>query len=296
LEALPERVVVVGGGYIAVEFAGIFHGLGAAVTQLYRGEQILRGFDDDLRHGLAEEMLKRGVDLRLDLNVMSIARGPGGLTLTLTDDSTLRADCVLYATGRRPNTAGMGLEAAGVATDEAGAVIVDEWSRTTAENIFAVGDVTDRIQLTPVALMEGHCFADSEFGGRPRKPDHRDVASAVFSQPPIATVGLTESEACAEYGEVDIYKASFRPLKHTLTGRDEQTRMKLIVEPRSGRVIGAHMLGADGPEIIQAVAVAIKCGATKAQFDQTVGIHPTAAEEFVTMRQKWRPPEAKAAE
>jgi glutathione reductase (NADPH) len=296
LEALPERVVVVGGGYIAVEFAGIFHGLGAAVTQLYRGEQILRGFDDDLRHGLAEEMLKRGLNLRLGLNVMSIARGPEGLTLTLTDDTTLRADCVMYATGRRPNTAGLGLEAAGVATDEGGAVIVDEWSRTTAQNIFAIGDVTDRIQLTPVALMEGHCFADSEFGGRPRKPDHRDVASAVFSQPPIATVGLTESEACAEYGEVDIYKASFRPLKHTLTGRDEQTRMKLIVEPRSGRVIGAHMLGADGPEIIQAVAVAIKCGATKAQFDQTVGIHPTAAEEFVTMRQKWRPPEAKAAE
>jgi len=296
LEALPERVVVVGGGYIAVEFAGIFHGLGAKVTELYRGEQILRGFDDDIRHGLHDEMLKRGIDLRLGCNVVSIARGPDGLRLTLTDDTALETDCVMYATGRRPNTRGLGLEAAGVALDESGAVIVDDYSRTTAENIFAIGDVTDRIQLTPVALMEGHCFADSEFGGRPRKPDHRDVASAVFSQPPIATVGLTESEARAEYGDVDIYKSSFRPLKHTLTGRDELSRMKLIVEPRSGRVIGAHMLGADGPEIIQAVAVAIKCGATKAQFDQTVGIHPTAAEEFVTMRTKWQAPQAEAAE
>ncbi|MDP6709588.1 MAG: glutathione-disulfide reductase, partial [Alphaproteobacteria bacterium] len=173
---------------------------------------------------------------------------------------------------------------------------VDAHSRSTTPNIFAVGDVTDRINLTPVAIMEGHAFADSEFGGRPRAPDHQNVAAAVFSQPPIATVGLTEAEAHAELGEVDIYKSSFRPLKHTLTGRQEMTMMKLVVEPESGRIVGAHMLGADAPEIVQAVAVAIKCGATKADFDATVGIHPTAAEEFVTMRTKWQPPEAAAAE
>ncbi|MDP6706102.1 MAG: glutathione-disulfide reductase, partial [Alphaproteobacteria bacterium] len=266
LERLPERVVIVGGGYIAVEFAGIFNGLGAEVVELYRREQILRGFDDDLRHGLAEEMGKKGIEVRCGVNVMEIAQTDGGLRLHLTDESSLETDYVLYATGRRPNTEGLGLEAAGVATDEVGAVVVDAHSRSTAPSIFAVGDVTDRINLTPVAIMEGHAFADSEFGGRPRVPDHKDVAAAVFSQPPIATVGLTEAEAHAELGEVDIYKSSFRPLKHTLTGREEMTMMKLVVEPGSGRIVGAHMLGADAPEIVQAVAVAIKCGATKADF------------------------------
>ncbi len=294
LEDLPDRVVIVGGGYIAVEFAGIFNGLGSEVVELYRRDQILRGFDDDLRHGLAEEMGKKGIEVRTNTNATAIQRRDGALRVELADGGTLEADCVLYATGRRPNTDGLGLEAAGVAVDEAGAVRVDDESRSSVANIFAVGDITNRINLTPVALMEGHAFADSEFGGHPRKPDHRGIAAAVFSQPPIATVGLTEAEARAEIGEVDIYKSRFRALKHTLTGRDEMTTMKLIVEPASDRVLGAHMLGADAPEIIQSVAIAMKMGATKADFDATVGIHPTAAEEFVTMRTKWQPPEAAA--
>ncbi len=296
LDALPGRVVIIGGGYIAVEFAGIFNGLGAEVTELYRREQILRGFDDDLRHGLAAELRKKGIDVRTQVNVTSIERDQKGLRLRLTDDSELMTDCLMFATGRHPNTGDMGLDAAGIALDEAGAVRVDAFSRSSTANIFAVGDVTNRINLTPVAIMEGHAFADTEFGGRPRMPDHHDVAAAVFSQPPIGTVGLTEAEARETYGDVDIYKESFRPLKHTLTGREEMTMMKLIVERETERVVGAHMLGADAPEIIQTVAVAIKCGATKPQFDATVGIHPTAAEEFVTMRTKWQPSEAAAAE
>ncbi len=296
LERLPERVVIVGGGYIAVEFANIFHGLGARVTELYRGEQILRGFDDDIRHALAEEIGKQGIDLRVGTNVTAIEKAADGLRLTLTDGSELACDEVMYATGRHPNTAGLGLEEAGVTLARNGAVEVDEWSRASADNIFAIGDVTDRINLTPVAIMEGHAFADTEFGGRPRKPDHRDVASAVFSQPPIGTVGLTEAEARERHGPVDIYRARFRPLKHTLTGREETTLVKLIVEPAGDRVIGVHMMGADAPEIVQLAGVALKCGATKAQFDATVGIHPTAAEEFVTLREKVAPEQAAAAE
>ena len=296
LERLPERVVIVGGGYIAVEFANIFHGLGARVTELYRGEQILRGFDDDIRHALAEEIGKQGIDLRVGTNVTAIEKAADGLQLTLTDGSELACDEVMYATGRHPNTAGLGLEEAGVTLARNGAVEVDEWSRACADNIFAIGDVTDRINLTPVAIMEGHAFADTEFGGRPRKPDHRDVASAVFSQPPIGTVGLTEAEARERHGPVDIYRARFRPLKHTLTGREETTLVKLIVEPAGDRVIGVHMMGADAPEIVQLAGVALKCGATKAQFDATVGIHPTAAEEFVTLREKVAPEQAAAAE
>ncbi len=296
LERLPERVVIVGGGYIAVEFANIFHGLGARVTELYRGEQILRGFDDDIRHALAEEIGKQGIDLRVGTNVTAIEKAADGLRLTLTDGSELACDEVMYATGRHPNTAGLGLEEAGVTLARNGAVEVDEWSRASADNIFAIGDVTDRINLTPVAIMEGHAFADTEFGGRPRKPDHRYVASAVFSQPPIGTVGLTEAEARERHGPVDIYRARFRPLKHTLTGREETTLVKLIVEPAGDRVIGVHMMGADAPEIVQLAGVALKCGATKAQFDATVGIHPTAAEEFVTLREKVAPEQAAAAE
>ena len=296
LEELPEHIVIVGGGYIAVEFAGIFHGLGRRVTQLYRGEQILRGFDGDVRNHLAGEMLKRGIDLRIGVNVDEIAKDGEGFRLSLTDGSELDCGLVMYATGRHPNTSGLGLEEVGVELDDAGAIIVDEWAKTSVDNIHAVGDITDRLQLTPVALMEGHCYADTVFGNNPRKADHRDVPCAVFSQPSIGAVGLTGEEAQAKYGELDLYKSTFRPMRHTLSGRDEQTFMKLIVEPASDRVVGCHIVGPDAAEIVQGIAIAVKCGATKAQFDATVGIHPTAAEELVTMRQKWTPPQAQAAD
>lgn len=295
LETFPRRVIVVGGGYIAVEFAGIFNGLGADVVQLYRGEQILRGFDDDVRHHLAGEIVKKGIDLRLGTNITAIGKTGDGLVATLTDGGTLEADCVMYATGRKSNTDGLGLEAAGVAMREDGAIPVDAFSQTNVANIYAVGDVTDRIQLTPVALMEGHCFADTVYGGNPRSPDHDDVASAVFSQPSVATVGLTEAQAREAYGELDLYKSSFRTLKHTLTDNPEQTFMKLIVDRDSQRVVGVHMVGPDAAELVQGVAIAIKCRATKAQFDATVGIHPTSGEEFVTMRQPWQPPDTRQA-
>jgi len=285
LERRPERFVVVGGGYIAVEFAGIFHGVGAAVTQLYRGPLFLRGFDDDVRETLAEEMRKKGVDLRFDAKVAKIDKGSDGLTVTLGDGSSIEADVVMYATGRRPKIHGLGLERAGVELNPLGAVVVDQYSRSTAPNIYAVGDCTDRINLTPVAIKEGQAFAESVFGGRPTKPDHAIVPSAVFSQPPIGTVGLTEAEA-RDARPIDVYISRFRPMKHTLTGSEERTMMKMIVDRETDRVLGCHMVGIDAAEIIQGIAIALKCGATKAQFDATVGIHPTAAEEFVTMRDK----------
>ena len=286
LGEMPKRIVVVGGGYIAVEFAGIFHGLGAEVIQLYRGDMFLRGFDDDVRAHLAGEMIKQGIDLRFNSNVSSIAKQDGGLRATLDDGTVLAADQVMYATGRAPSTANIGLEQAGVAVDAKGAVVVDEYSKTSVSNIYAVGDVTDRINLTPVAIREGHAVADTLFNNVPSKANHTDVPSAVFSQPPIGSVGLTEAEARKQYGEVDIYKSSFAAMKHTLSGRDEQTFMKLIVDKASERVVGCHMIGAEAGEIIQGIAIAVKCGATKAQFDATVGIHPTTAEEFVTLREK----------
>jgi glutathione reductase (NADPH) len=284
LDALPERVVVVGGGYIAVEFAGIFHGMGAAVTQLYRGELFLRGFDDDVRTALAAEMKKQGIDLRFRSDALKIEKTPGGLGLTLADGSRLEADAILYATGRRPNTQGLGLEAAGVATGAGGEILVDAYSRTNVPSVWAIGDVTDRINLTPVALHEGICFARTVFGGTPTQPDHRDVPTAVFSSPSIGTVGLTEREARERHGEVRVFRASFRPLRHTLTGRDEQTLVKLVVDAASDRVVGAHMVGPEAGEIIQGIGIAVKCGVTKAQLDATIGIHPTTAEEFVTLR------------
>ena len=286
LESLPERIMVVGGGYIACEFASIFNGLGAAVSQLYRGPLILRGFDDDVRAFVCQEMIKKGVDIHLDHNIRQIERRDGAIEVTLKDDTQMTTDLLMYATGRAPNTSGLGLEQAGVAINEKGAVVVDEWSRTSVGNIYAVGDVTDRISLTPVALNEGLCFAETVFGGNPRKMDHTNVASAVFSVPSIGSVGLTEAQARERLGPVDIYKTSFRPLKHTLTARDEQIFMKLVVEQESQRVVGVHMAGPEAAETIQGIAIAVKMGATKAQFDATVGIHPTAAEEFVTMREK----------
>jgi len=284
LSRLPDRVVVVGGGYIAVEFAGIFNGLGAQVTQLYRGPQILRGFDEEVRHFLAAELGKKGIDLRLNSDVASIDKTASGYRLTLLDGSTLEADCILYATGRRSKTDGLGLEAAGVEIGTDSAVKVDAYSRTNVDNIYAIGDCTNRVNLTPVAIKEGMAFADTVFGNKPWPMDHATIASAVFSQPPVGAVGLTEAAARQQYGAVDIYKASFKPLKHTLSGRDERTLMKLVVDRASQVVLGAHMVGLDAPEIIQAIAIAVKMRATKAQFDQTVAVHPTAAEEFVTMR------------
>ena len=284
LEALPEHVVIVGGGYIAVEFACIFNGLGSRVLQLYRGPRFLRGFDDDIRQVLAEEVTKTGIDLRFHTVVERIEKTRDCLLVSLTGGQMIETQCVMYATGRRPNTAGIGLERAGVALTERGAIKVDADYRTSAENIYAVGDVTDRVNLTPVAIAEGHALADTLFGGRPRRIDYANIPTAVFSCPPVATVGLTERQARDSYGEIDIYRATFRPLKHTLSRRDERTMMKLVVERASDRVVGCHMVGADGPEIIQGLAIALNCGATKADFDRTIGLHPTAAEEFVTMR------------
>ncbi len=290
LESLPEHITIVGGGYIAVEFAGIFNGMGRSVTQLYRSEQILRGFDWDVRHHLAGEIRKKGIDLRTETNVTAIAATENGYRLSLTNGDSLDTGLVMYATGRHPNSGDMGLEAVGVELGKGGAVKVDEWSQTNIPNIHAVGDLTDRIALTPVALMEGHAFADTVFGNLPRQPNHRDVPAAVFSQPSVGNVGLTEEQARAEIGAVDIYKSTFTPMKHTLTGNDEKTLMKLIVDSKTDRVVGCHVVGPDAAEMVQGIGIALKCNATKAQFDATVGIHPSAAEELVTMRTKWTPP------
>jgi glutathione reductase (NADPH) len=285
LDRFPKRPVIEGGGYIGVEFAGIFNGLGAQVTLTYRGPLFLRGFDDDLRTTLAEEMRKRQIDLRFNSVIEKIEGKRGDLRAILNDGSTVAADLIMFATGRHPNSRGIGLERAGVALDDEAAVVVNEYSQSSVANIYAIGDLTNRKNLTPVAIAEGHAVADTLFGGKPRSVDHENVASAIFSQPPIGTIGLTEAEARARYGTVDVYKSAFKPLKHTLSGRDERTFMKLVVEPKSDRVLGAHMMGSYAGEIIQGVAIAIECGATKAQFDATLGIHPTSAEEFVTMRQ-----------
>jgi glutathione reductase (NADPH) len=286
LDRLPERVLIVGGGYIAVEFATIFHGLGVDVTLLYRGPLFLRGFDDDLRRVLASEMSKRGIALRFDARVEHIELSDGTCCAQLTDGPVLEAEQIMFATGRLPNTRGLGLETVGVTLNEKGAVVVDAYSRSTVPHIFAVGDCTDRLNLTPVAIAEGQAVAETLFRNNPSKPDYANVPTAVFSHPSIGTVGLTEAAARAQHARIDIYTSTFRPLKHTLSGRDEHTFLKLVVDADTDRVLGCHMIGPDAGEIIQGFAVALKCGATKAQFDATVGIHPTAAEEFVTMRQK----------
>lgn len=283
LESLPERVVVVGGGYIGVEFAGIFNGLGARVTQVYRRERILRGFDGDVRDAVTEGIRGHGIDLRTEVNVSAIERDGAALRVRLTDGSELPADQVMFATGRAPNTRGLGCETAGVELDRRGAVRVDEYSATSADGVYAVGDVTDRLALTPVALMEGQALAQTLFGGERVAPDHVNVPSAVFSLPPVGSVGLSEEQA-REQGDLRIFRARFRPMRHTLTGREDRSMMKLVVDAASDRVLGCHMVGEDAPEIIQGMAVGVKAGLTKAQFDATLGIHPTAGEEFVTMR------------
>ena len=285
LAEFPRRLVVVGGGYIACEFASIFRGLGAQVTQLYRGEQVLRGFDEEVRNFLAAEVRKKGIDLRTNADVERIERAVGGLTLALRDGSTLAADAVLYATGRSPNTAGLGLGDIGVALSPNGAVHVDAHYATNVAGVHALGDVIDRVQLTPVALAEAMALVDRLFGQGLRSVDYGLIPTAVFTHPNIGTVGLSEAAARERYGAVRIFRTDFKPLKHTLSGSTERTLMKLVVDAASDRVVGLHMVGADAGETVQGFAVAMKAGATKAQFDATVGIHPTAAEEFVTLRE-----------
>jgi glutathione reductase (NADPH) len=287
LSALPERIVIFGGGYIAVEFAGIFNGLGSATTLVYRGPEILRGFDDDLRRGVREAMTRRGVEVICGAALTAIEGTPGNLRTRLSTGETIETDQVMLAMGRRPNTHGLGLEAAGVDLDALGAVVVDRFSQSSIDNVFAVGDVTNRLNLTPVAIREGHAFADSVFGGKPTAVDHINVPTAVFSQPEIGTVGLTEARARELCRKVAIYKTSFRGMRNTLGGRDERMMMKLVVDGESGRVVGCHILGPEASEMAQILAIALRAGATKADFDATVAIHPTAAEELVTLAEPW---------
>lgn len=292
LKTLPKRGIVVGGGYIAVEFAGIFNGLGVETTQIYRGEKILRGFDEDLRDGLTEEIRKKGIDLHTMCDITRIEKTDAGLVATLVDGIKVETDFIMYATGRSPNTQGLCLDLIGVKTKPNGAVEVDAYSQTSVTNIYAVGDVTDRAALTPVAIREGQAFAETVFNNNPIAVDHSIIPTAVFSQPELGTVGMTEAEARAKVGEVDIYKTSFRAMKHTMTGRQEKTFMKLVVDTKTQRVLGVHLMGSASGEMIQAVGIAVTMGATKQQFDQTVAVHPTAAEELVTLKEKWQPPAA----
>ncbi|MEP6739291.1 MAG: glutathione-disulfide reductase [Caldimonas sp.] len=286
LATFPRRLLVAGGGYIACEFASIFQGLGAKVTQLHRGEQILRGFDADVRDFVAAEMTKKGVDIRVRSKGASLERVDAStLRMTLEDGSTIDADAVLYATGRAPNTAGLGLEAVGVELAPNRAVVVDDHYRTNVPSIYAVGDVIDRVQLTPVALAEAMALVDDLFGSGGRSVDYEHIPTAVFTNPNIGTIGLSETDARALHERIRVYRTDFKPLRHTLSGSTERTFMKLVVDDANDRVIGLHMVGADAGETIQGFAVAMKAGATKAIFDATLGIHPTAAEEFVTMRQ-----------
>ena len=285
LERRPEKALVVGGGYIAVEFAGIFNGLGVETTQIYRGPLFLRGFDGDVRRHLAQEMDRKGVKLRFDTNVTALARDGDGIVATLDNGEEVHADLAMYATGRVPMTGNLGLEQVGVALNDKGAIIVDDGFGTSVPSIYAIGDVIDRVQLTPVALAEGMALARALFGGGDIAMDYETIPTAVFSQPTIGTVGLSEEDARAKYGTVDIYRSRFRQLKHTLTPRQEQTMMKLVVDRDSDRVLGAHMVGPEAGEIVQGLGIALKLGAKKADFDRTIGIHPTAAEEFVTMRE-----------
>ena len=291
LPALPKSIVIVGGGYIAVEFAGIFNGLGVETTLAYRGDKILRGFDEDLRDDLTAAMTKRGVKIVTGAAPKAITkRDDGTLDIGLTNSGVLHAEAIMFATGRVPKTKNLGLEKAGVTLGANGEVVVDAHSRTNVETIYAVGDVTDRVALTPVAIREGHAFADTVFGKKPWDADHALIPTAVFSEPEIGTVGISEADARKTYGEVDIYKTRFRPMKFVLSGRDERMLMKLVVDAKSQKVLGCHILGPDAGEIVQSVAIAMKMGATKADFDRTMALHPSAAEELVTMRDKWVPP------
>jgi glutathione reductase (NADPH) len=296
LEALPNRVLVQGGGYIAVEFAAIFNGLGAEVTLVYRGENILRGFDEDLRAHLRTEMERRGIRIVTGRTVTGVDETPGALRAQLSDGEEVAVDKAMFATGRLPNVDGFGLEGAGVRLAPNGGIAVDAYSQTSVPHIHAVGDVTNRINLTPVAIREGHALADTVFGNKPTRVDHADVPTAVFSEPELGTIGLTQAQACATLAKVDIYKTMFRPMKATLAGRDTRVFMKLVVDGTTGRVVGCHIVGADAGEMIQLVGIAVKMKATKADFDAVMAVHPTASEELVTLREKAMSYERQAAE
>ena len=290
LPTLPKRIVIAGGGYIAVEFAGIFNGLGVDTTLVHRGPNVLRGFDDDIRAHVTEEMEKRGIKVVLGCQHTAVEKTSTGLMNHFNNGHDFESDVVMFAVGREPYVEGLGLEAAGVALSDIGAVIVDDYSRTNVENIWAVGDVTDRINLTPVAIREGQAFAETEFHDNPTRFDHEMVASAVFSQPPIGSVGLSEADARHQYGgKVDIYLARFRAMKTTFVGGDERCLIKLVVDAATDKVVGCHVVGPDSPEIIQMAAIAMKMGVTKAQWDSTCAVHPTLAEELVTIREKHMP-------
>jgi glutathione reductase (NADPH) len=286
LDALPGRITIVGGGYIAVEFAALLQRLGVTVTLVHRGPMLLAGFDEDLRVGVMATLQAAGVNLKMNDTIEEIEKAGEKLLATYATGDRVETDMVLLATGRRPNTAGLGLEESGVKLNARGAVEVDEASRSSVPSIYAVGDVTDRANLTPVAIREGHAVADSLFGGQPWTVDHGVIATAVFTTPEIGTVGMTEAVARGKGIDVDVYRTLFRPMKHVLSGRDERTIMKLIVEKESDRVLGVHIMGEDAGEMIQAVAIAVTMKATKADFDRTIAVHPTAAEELVTLREK----------
>ena len=296
LNELPRRIVVVGGGYIAIEFACIFHGLGVETTLVYRGPNLLRGFDDDVRAHVAAEISSRGLKVALACQHERIEQGEHGLISHVAADMKLESDQVMFATGRAPHVRGLGLEAAGVRLNDRGAVAVDAFSKTSAPNIWAVGDVTDRLNLTPVAIREGAAFAETEFYGRPTRFDHADVPTSVFSQPPVGVVGLTEAQARHGRRRIDIYQTKFKPMKSAFAGDPERMFMKLVVDAESGRVLGCHIVGPDAPEMIQMAAIAVKAGLTKAQWDDTCALHPSAAEELVTLREKYVPNELIAAE
>jgi len=287
LKDLPKRIMIVGGGYIACEFAGIFNGLGAEITQFYRGAQILRGFDGEVRGHVADEMIRKGVNLHLGTDVMEIDKQDDGLHVTCTNGSVTVVDAVMYATGRVPNTNSMGLEDAGVKLGRRGEIMVDRYSATSCKSVYAVGDVTDRVQLTPVAIREGMAFVETVFNDNPTAMDHEFIATAVFTQPEIGTVGYTEEDASDDF-DIEVYRAAFRPMANILAGRDERMLMKLIVEKNSRKVIGCHIIGPAAGEMIQLAGIAVKMGATKEDFDRTVAVHPTAAEELVTMKEPVR--------
>jgi glutathione reductase (NADPH) len=284
LTEFPRRIVIQGGGYIAVEFAGIFAGLGSHVTLVYRGENILRGFDDDVRAHLRADMEKRGIKVITGCKIAAIENAGAHFSVRLSGGNQLTADRVMFATGRVPNVSKIGLKEAGVDIAKNGGIAVDEYSRTSAQNIYAVGDVTNRVNLTPVAIREGHSFADTVFGGKPTKVDHTNVPTAVFSEPEVGTVGLTEAQARARLAQTDVYKAMFKPLKATLSGRDTTVLLKLVVDGVTNRVVGCHVVGEGAAEMIQLAAIAVKMEATKADFDATMALHPTISEELVTMR------------
>jgi glutathione reductase (NADPH) len=296
LPQLPRSILIVGGGYIALEFANIFSGLKAKVNLACRAEQVLNGFDDDVRLDITKEMRQRGITIHNRTELARIEKVDGGYIAHTKAGETIAADLIMYATGRKPNLKNIGLEQVGVKLHADGRCLVNEWSKTSVPNIYAIGDVTDRLNLTPVAIAEGRAIAETLYNNNPMKISHENVATAVFSQPPVGTVGLSEREARKRGHTLDIYRARFRPMKNTLSGREERTMMKLVVDRPTQKVLGVHMVGVDSPEIVQCLAVAIICGATKQQFDATMAVHPTASEEFVTMRDKVPEPKKEAAE